>query len=395
MSRTSRLGGLLLAIACLLPAPGAYADNNLEYILCCEACNSDPLHWMQCVVKCKDKYRKQKHWINLFNLSASPGYGESNGRPYIFSPSPDPITAKIEVTSPDPLNGICFYLRYDGYNPDPPPIGLFIGEDTDPTDGWSITFDPAAYGFVEGILIAVGDFPTQPPEVNNNIEVIVCSTVEPPLGPPRYVDLRPDSMQLTVVPGGFVEVQVAYSALVGGFDVVPPIHTVALVLVDEVPVADASLDVDVLPGIPPCAVSVPPGCFGDCPPPATCADVDLWGSAYDYCACAWPALVVMIVPAMPGDRIVVHLDDPYLIDEADEENNWIEGFVPLRGDLNCDGAVDFDDINPFVTALVGRAGYEAAYPWCNWLNADINGNGAVDFDDINPFVSCLVAGECP
>jgi hypothetical protein len=64
-------------------------------------------------------------------------------------------------------------------------------------------------------------------------------------------------------------------------------------------------------------------------------------------------------------------------------------------DLNCDGFVDFDDINPFVTALVGRTGYEAQYPLCRWLNGDIDGNGAVDFDDINPFVACLVAGRCP
>jgi hypothetical protein len=65
------------------------------------------------------------------------------------------------------------------------------------------------------------------------------------------------------------------------------------------------------------------------------------------------------------------------------------------GDLNCDGRVDFSDINPFVMALVSRADYEAAYPACAWLNGDINGDGAVDFDDINPFVACLVAGGCP
>jgi hypothetical protein len=69
------------------------------------------------------------------------------------------------------------------------------------------------------------------------------------------------------------------------------------------------------------------------------------------------------------------------------------GGCPL-GDMNCDGRVDFDDINPFVAALVGRAGYEAAYPWCDWLNGDIDGNQAVDFDDINPFVACLVSGGC-
>ncbi len=66
----------------------------------------------------------------------------------------------------------------------------------------------------------------------------------------------------------------------------------------------------------------------------------------------------------------------------------------MLGDLNCDGVVDFDDINPFVLALVNPAGYEAHYPACSWLNADINRDGLVNFDDINPFVACLVAGGC-
>lgn len=59
------------------------------------------------------------------------------------------------------------------------------------------------------------------------------------------------------------------------------------------------------------------------------------------------------------------------------------------GDLDCDGDVDFDDINPFVLALSGQAGYEAAYPDCNWLNADCDEDGDVDFDDINPFVNLI------
>ncbi len=64
-----------------------------------------------------------------------------------------------------------------------------------------------------------------------------------------------------------------------------------------------------------------------------------------------------------------------------------------RGDLNCDDHVDFADINPFVLALNGQAGYEAQYPNCYWFNADCNCDGAVNFDDINPFVALLAGGE--
>ncbi|MEW6250081.1 MAG: CHRD domain-containing protein [Planctomycetota bacterium] len=59
------------------------------------------------------------------------------------------------------------------------------------------------------------------------------------------------------------------------------------------------------------------------------------------------------------------------------------------GDLNCDGRVDFDDINPFVMALSDPAGYEQAYPNCLIIAGDINMDGAVNFEDINPFVALL------
>jgi hypothetical protein len=65
----------------------------------------------------------------------------------------------------------------------------------------------------------------------------------------------------------------------------------------------------------------------------------------------------------------------------------------LRADTNCDGAVDFDDIDPFVLALSGQAAYAAQHPDCDWLSADADCNAAVDFDDIDPFVACL-SGSC-
>jgi len=47
--------------------------------------------------------------------------------------------------------------------------------------------------------------------------------------------------------------------------------------------------------------------------------------------------------------------------------------APVRtGDLNCDGEVDFGDINPFVLALTDPLGWQAAYPDCPVANGDIN-----------------------
>jgi C1A family cysteine protease len=61
----------------------------------------------------------------------------------------------------------------------------------------------------------------------------------------------------------------------------------------------------------------------------------------------------------------------------------------LIGDANCDGQVDFDDIDAFVLALTGFEGYHAAFPFCHWGNADCNDDGEVSFDDIDAFVALL------
>lgn len=72
----------------------------------------------------------------------------------------------------------------------------------------------------------------------------------------------------------------------------------------------------------------------------------------------------------------------------------VQGEKFLRGDMTCNGMVDFDDIDPFVTALISRDEYESQYPDYNWLNDDIDENEAVEFDDIDGFVACVIEGGC-
>jgi hypothetical protein len=68
-------------------------------------------------------------------------------------------------------------------------------------------------------------------------------------------------------------------------------------------------------------------------------------------------------------------------------------FISLfdRGDLNCDGWVNFGDINPFVLILTNPAQWQATYPDCPLATGDIDADGLVDFGDINPFVALLTA----
>jgi hypothetical protein len=61
-----------------------------------------------------------------------------------------------------------------------------------------------------------------------------------------------------------------------------------------------------------------------------------------------------------------------------------------RGDTNCDGCVDFADVNRFILALVDPDEYAAQVPYCQALNADCNENGSVGFEDVNPFVELIV-----
>jgi hypothetical protein len=62
------------------------------------------------------------------------------------------------------------------------------------------------------------------------------------------------------------------------------------------------------------------------------------------------------------------------------------------GDTNCDGSINFTDINPFVLMLTDPAGYATAFPACDVLNGDINSDGSASFGDINAFVATLTGG---
>ena len=66
-----------------------------------------------------------------------------------------------------------------------------------------------------------------------------------------------------------------------------------------------------------------------------------------------------------------------------------------RGDLNCDGAFNGGDIDPFFLALGDPAAYVIAFPSCNPLLGDMNSDGRLDGGDIDPFFACLGGGACP
>lgn len=64
----------------------------------------------------------------------------------------------------------------------------------------------------------------------------------------------------------------------------------------------------------------------------------------------------------------------------------------LTGDMDCDGDVDFDDIDDFVLGLNNPQQYEAMFGVPPALKGDTDGDGDQDFDDINGFVDILQPG---
>lgn len=70
---------------------------------------------------------------------------------------------------------------------------------------------------------------------------------------------------------------------------------------------------------------------------------------------------------------------------------WVKATY-TAADMNCDGAVDNFDIDPFVLVLTQPAEYRMEFPSCNPKNGDVNQDGGVDNFDIDLFVACLTSG---
>jgi len=68
----------------------------------------------------------------------------------------------------------------------------------------------------------------------------------------------------------------------------------------------------------------------------------------------------------------------------------------ILGDMDGSGAVNNNDITPFVLALTDRATYLATYPGIDPdLVGDIDDSGALNNNDITPFVTLLTTGSYP
>ncbi len=66
----------------------------------------------------------------------------------------------------------------------------------------------------------------------------------------------------------------------------------------------------------------------------------------------------------------------------------------VPGDLNCDGVVNFSDIDPYRLALVDPNAYATGYPDCDPQHTDIDKNGITDVRDVVLFLAMLGITDC-
>lgn len=82
------------------------------------------------------------------------------------------------------------------------------------------------------------------------------------------------------------------------------------------------------------------------------------------------------------------------------QSNFYWGFATAApyqvGDMNCDGAINGQDIDGFILVLFGAPPYASYYAWtgivnppCNAYLGDMNGDGNVNGQDIDGFVAAL------
>jgi len=87
-----------------------------------------------------------------------------------------------------------------------------------------------------------------------------------------------------------------------------------------------------------------------------------------------------------------NLAEPASVDFSQDDGDQ---FVTMRviGDMDVNGRVDFDDINPFVLGLNNPDQYLSSFGISPVANGDTDRNGIFDFDDIPGFVDLLSGGQ--
>ena len=192
------LTGISIVITLVIGLQKSHADTYRELKECLrhDINTTKPCTWerLKSVLDCYAAWGDQKLAINIGIAPTSSGYSTITNtllnikdEPYLMVEGLSSINVDLDIFSSDTLTSIDLFLLNDTYNPNDPDLGLLVGNDTDGTDGWSVTFNPDLGGSDPwvGYLVAQANFVGHDIEKDGDVAAIyitrdaTCPVPEP------------------------------------------------------------------------------------------------------------------------------------------------------------------------------------------------------------------------
>lgn len=101
----------------------------------------------------------------------------------------------------------------------------------------------------------------------------------------------------------------------------------------------------------------------------------------------WPALQIGVVP----ESVPKSIGNPQRATNPNYAANMASTLSCVPCDANCDGWFDPFDVDAFILAVTDPRLYARDFPTCDsTCGIDLDGDGKVDRNDVEPFVSCML-----
>lgn len=105
----------------------------------------------------------------------------------------------------------------------------------------------------------------------------------------------------------------------------------------------------------------------------------------------WPALRIGVAPDSVPDAVGPR-NTPSLAGHTLQPPSMASALSCVPCDANCDGWFDPHDVDAFILIITDPRMFAREFPSCdNSCGVDLDGDGRIDRNDIEPFVACMLA----